>query len=128
METLISIATLLALLCASALCIVLIVVSLRVKDVIGNVEKDVHDVSTHAVPVLENMEYVSSRVKNISDNIDDQVLMIHESIGAIRQVADDVVALERKVQSRIEGPVLDGVAFIAALVRGFRTFFDRLRV
>jgi hypothetical protein len=73
------------------------------------------------------MEYISNRVKSIADNVDDQVMMVRESIGSIREIADDVVALERKVQDRIEGPILDTVAFVSALLKGVRTFVERVR-
>jgi hypothetical protein len=79
------------------------------------------------MPVLENIDYISSRVKSITDNVDDQVMMVRESIGSIRDIADNVVALERRVQERLEGPILDTVAFVAALFKGVRTFTERLR-
>ncbi|MBI4536265.1 MAG: hypothetical protein HY708_08295 [Ignavibacteriae bacterium] len=127
MESFLVYAQLLALLCVSALCIFLMFVLVRVKEILNTVESDLKEVTTRAVPVLENMEYISSRVKNITDNIDDQVMMVHESIGSVRQVVDSIVELERKVQARIEGPLLDGVAFIAALFKGVRTFVERVR-
>ena len=53
--------------------------------------------------------------------------MVRESISSVKQVADNVVELERKVQERIEGPILDTVAFVAATIKGFRTFLERVR-
>jgi hypothetical protein len=46
----------------------------------------------------------------------------------VRQIADNIVAMERKVQDRIEGPILDAVSFVASVFNGVRTFFDRLRI
>jgi uncharacterized protein YoxC len=114
-------------LCLSAACVYLIVVMRRVRDVLSSVEKDIKDVTSRAIPVLENMEYITGRVKSITDSIDDQVLIVRESVGSIREIADNVVALERKVQERIEGPLLDSVAFLVAIVKGVRTFLDRVR-
>ena len=128
MELALNLAKIIALLCLSALCIYMIVVLLRLRDVMTNLEKDVKEITTRAIPVLDNMEYITTRVKNITDNIDDQVAAVRESIGSIRAIADNVVDLERRVQERIEGPILETVGFVAAVFKGVRTFFDRVRI
>lgn len=127
MESLLVVAQILALLCLSALCVYLIVVLLRVRDILVDVEKDLKEMTARALPVLENVEFITARVKSITENIDDQILIVRESIASVKQVADNVVDLERKVQERIEGPILETVAFVAAVFRGVRTFMDRVR-
>jgi phage-related protein len=92
------------------------------------VEKDFKEMTSRALPILENLEYITARVKSITENIDDQVMVVRESISSVRQIADNIVAMERKVQDRIEGPILDAVSFVASVFNGVRTFFDRLRV
>ena len=128
MESLLFIAQIVALLCLSALCVYLIVVLLRVRNILINVEKDLKEMTSRALPILENMEFITSRVKSIAENIDDQVMIVRESIGSIKQVTENIVDLERRVQDRIEGPILDTVAFVAAVFKGVRTFVDRVRV
>ena len=126
-NTLVAIMAILALLCLSAVCVYLIVVLVRLKDVLSGMEKDLKEITSRVLPVLENMEFITARVKSITENIDDQVMMVRESIGSVREIADNIVAIERKMQERIEGPILDSVAFVAALFKGVRTFFDRVR-
>jgi uncharacterized protein YoxC len=126
-QDLLTIAEILALLCVSALCVYLIVVLARVKETLGHVERDVNDLAAHALPILENTEYITARLKSVAENVDDQVLTVRESIASIREIADNVVALERKIQERIEGPVLDGVSYLSAIVTGIRTFIQRVR-
>jgi uncharacterized protein YoxC len=126
-ELALDLAQIIALLSLSALCIYMILVLLRLRDVVTNLEKDVKEITTRAIPVLENMEYITTRVKSITDNIDDQVAAVRESIGSIKAIADNVVDLERRVQERIEGPILEAVGFVSALFKGVRTFFDRVR-
>ena len=127
MQEILIITQVVALLCLSALSIYVIVVLLRVRDILTNVEKDFKEMTTRAIPILENLEFITSRVKGITENIDDQVVSVKESLGTIRQMAMNVVELERKVQERIEGPVLESVAVAAAIVKGVRTFLDRVR-
>ena len=124
---LVVIAQIIALLCLSALCVYMIVVLVRVRDVLGNVEKDVRDITNRALPVLDNMEYITARVKGITDSIDDQVVAVRDSIASVKQVAENVVEMERKVQERIEGPILETVALVSAVFKGVRTFIDRVR-
>jgi uncharacterized protein YoxC len=128
MDIVLTLALIIALLCLSAVCIYLIVVLVRVPDILNTVEKDLKELTARALPVLDNMEFITARVKSITDSIDDQVAIVRDSMGSIREVADNIVALERKVQERIEGPILDSVAFIAAVFKGVRTFVDRVRV
>jgi uncharacterized protein YoxC len=126
-ESVLVIAQILLFLCLSALCIYLIVILLRVRDILNNVEKDLKEMTSRAIPILENMEFITARIKSITESIDDQVMIVRESISSMKQIADNVVALERKVQDRIEGPILESVAFVASVFNGVRTFFDRIR-
>ena len=126
-NTFVVIVEILALLCLSAVCIYLILVLVRLKDVLSGMERDLKEVTSRVLPVLENIEFITAWVKSITENIDDQVMMIRDSIGSVREIADNIVAIERKMQERIEGPILDSVAFVAALLKGVRTFFDRVR-
>lgn len=121
------VAQIVALICVSAVCVYLIVVLLRLKEVLTSFGTDLKEVTARTVPVLENMEYITSRVRNITENIDDQVTIVQESIGSMRDMADNIVALERRVQERVEGPILDTLGFIAAVLKGVRTFFERVR-
>lgn len=127
MESILLVAQIVALVAVTAVCVYLIVVLVRVKDMLSNVERDIRAVTERTMPVLENIDYISARIKSITDNIDDQVLMVRESVGSIREIADNIVALERKVQSQIEGPILETVAFVAAVIKGVRAFSQRLR-
>lgn len=127
MDIILTVSLIIALLCLSAVCIYLIIVLVRVRDILNTVERDLKELTARALPVLDNMEFITARVKSITDSIDDQVAIVRDSMGSIRDVADNIVALERKVQERIEGPILDTVAFAAALFKGVRTFVDRVR-
>ncbi len=127
MEALLVVAQIIALVCISALCIYLIMLVLRVREILVGVERDLKEVTSRALPVLENLESITSRVKSISETVDDQVMIVRESLSSMRQIADSVVELERNVQSRIEGPILETVAFVAAVFKGVRTFVERVR-
>jgi uncharacterized protein YoxC len=127
MQDILVITQIVALLCLSALSIYVIIILLRVRDILNTIEKDFKEMTTRTIPILDNLEFITARVKVITENIDDQVASVRESINSVKQVALNVVELERRVQERIEGPILEGVALAAAVVKGVRTFIDRVR-
>jgi uncharacterized protein YoxC len=116
-----------ALAALSVVCIYLIVVLVRVRGILTLVEEDIKELSAKAIPVLENLETITEKIKNVTENIDEQVESVKESINAVKRIADNIVSFERKVQDRIEEPVLETVGTIAAVIKGVRTFVARLR-
>ncbi len=112
----------------SAVCIYTIVVLTRVKSLLEQTEKEMKEMTSRALPVLDNLEFVTGRAKAISESIEEQVGSLQDSLAAIRTVAEDVVALERKAVQRVEGPILETLAYVAAIVNGVRVFLSRLRI
>ncbi|MCK5571906.1 MAG: hypothetical protein KAJ12_04065 [Bacteroidetes bacterium] len=127
MDSVLIITQIVALVCFSVLSIIFILVLLRFKVMLVGLEEILREFTNKTVPVLENLEAITARLKAISENIDDQVMAVRDSFTAIRSVADNVLDLERQIQERVEGPILETVALIAAVVKGLRTFFARVR-
>lgn len=127
MDTVLAITQIIALVCFSILSIILIAVLLRVKTLVVEAQENLREIRTRSVPLLENLEAITSKVRSISENVDEQVEGVREAITSIRGVAEDIVLLERRVQERVEGPVLDTVAYLVAIIKGLRTFIERVR-
>jgi uncharacterized protein YoxC len=127
MEGFASVVQVLANLSVIALCAFLVAFLVRLKGTLQALEKDVRDLTTRAMPILDNVEVITEKIRNIADNIDDQVELVKDSINSIREIANNVVDLERRIQERIEEPVLETVGTIAAVLKGVRAFFVRLR-
>lgn len=109
------------------LCVFLVAFLLRLKTVLGVIEKDIRDLSTRTAPILDNIEVITDKIRNVTDNVNDQVELVRDSITAIRDIAENVVDMERRIQARIEEPVLETVGTVAAVLKGVREFFVRLR-
>lgn len=127
MDILFIIMQIVALACLSALCVYLILVLVRVRATLASVEKDFKELSSKAIPVFENLEVITEKVKSITESIDEQVEMVKDSIRSVKEVAENIVSFERKVQQRIEEPVLETVSVFVSLFKGVRAFFERLR-
>ncbi len=111
----------------TVLCVYLITVLVRVRNILSVVERDVRDLTAKAVPVFENLEVITEKIKNVTESIDEQVEMVKSSIHSIKEIADNVITMERRIQERIEEPVLDAVGTFAAVFKGVRSFVARLR-
>ena len=127
MESLILVLQIVALLCLSALSVYLIVVLVKVRSILADVEKDFKELSAKAIPVFENLEIITEKIKIVTESIDEQVETVKQSINAVKEVADNIVNFERRVQERIEEPVYDTISIIVSAFKGVRAFVDRLR-
>ncbi|MBI1804447.1 MAG: DUF948 domain-containing protein [Ignavibacteria bacterium] len=126
-NTVLIIFEIIALASLSVLCVYLIAVLVRLRSVLVIIEDDIRELSAKAIPVFENLEIITDKVKNVTESLDEQVDIVKQSIDSVKQMADNIVDFERRVQERIEEPVMDTVSIIAAMVKGVRTFVARLR-
>ena len=111
----------------AALAIYLVIVLAKVKTLLVQIESDVKNVSARVIPVLENMEVITSKLRSITANFDDQMTIITNSVQSIKEIADSIVEFERRVQDRIEAPVLEVAGMLGSVVRGIAAFINRLR-
>jgi len=116
-----------ALAALSILCVYLITVLVRVRSILTFFEQDVRELTSKAIPVFENLEIITDKVKAITENIDEQVEVVKHSILSIKEVADNIVEFERRAQERFEEPVMETIGTIAAILKGVRTFVARMR-
>jgi uncharacterized protein YoxC len=126
-ETVLIIAEIVALVCLVALCIYIIVVLSRLRVVLVNLERDLKAFAERGIPVLENLEEITTKFKNVAATIEQEVGAIKESMAAVQQIAENIVNFEKRVQERVEIPVMEAVSVISAVFKGVRTFFDQLR-
>ncbi len=111
----------------TVLCVYLITVLVRVRNILTVVERDVRDLTAKALPVFENLEVITEKIKNVTESIDEQVEMVKSSIHSVKEIAENVISMERRIQERIEEPVLEAVGTFAAVFKGVRSFVARLR-
>ena len=127
METVLLVAEIVLLGALTGVCGYLITVLVRVRSILSVVERDIRELSSKAIPVLENLEVITDKIKNVTETIDEQVDTVKHSIDSMREIADNIVDFERRVQQRLEEPVLETVGIIAAVFKGLRMFVGRIR-
>ncbi len=126
-NTLLILFEIIALAALTVVCIYLLSVLIRLRNVLAVVEEDVREVSAKVIPVLENLEVITEKVKNVAESIDEQVESVKDSIHSVKEIAENIVRFERQIQDRIEEPVLETVGTFTAIFKGVRTFVARMR-
>jgi len=126
-NSLFMIAQIILVLSLSALAVYLVVVLTKVRSILGHIETDVKEVSVRVIPVLENLEVITSKLRSITANVDDQMTIVKSSVQSIKEIADNIVEFERRVQERVEAPVLEVAGIVGSVVRGIAAFINRLR-
>ena len=73
MESVLLVMQIVALSAVTALCLYLITVLIRVRNILDTVQRDVKAISIRVIPVLDNLEIITDKVKIITEAIGDQV-------------------------------------------------------
>jgi hypothetical protein len=119
-ETVLQVAELAALLSLTALSIYLIVI-------LSGIKRDLAEFVMRAKPVLENLAFITERLKSTAQKIDDHVDIVKSSLNSLKSVADNVLVLEERVQQRIEEPILQVASILGTIVSSVGMFFERFR-
>jgi phage-related minor tail protein len=119
-ETVLTLAEVVALVCVSALCVYLIVV-------LTNLKRDFSEISQRSKPVLDNLAYITDKLKSAAGKIDDQVDIVKGSLNSLRSVAENVLLFEERVQRQLEEPIFQVASVIGAIVTSIAAFIDRFR-
>ena len=127
MDTFRSIVEVVALLSASALCIYLIVVLIRLRELLTLIQKDLTEIGGKAKPVLENLQVITESLKSVSAKIDGQIGLVRGSLESVKNAADNIVAFEQRIQDSLEEPVLRLSTMIAAFVNRIASYFGGAR-
>ena len=118
------------LVCASALCVALIVYLSKITKSVNRLEDEVKDVANKSKPLIlsvnnltEKINSIADDAKKISSDAKDQVDVIKSIISDVKEHADKILDLEEKVRRGIEDPVSGMVQNLSAFVNGINTFW-----
>ncbi len=127
MELLLKIAQIVVLFCLAGLAVYAVVVLVKVKSILGHVETEVKGVSVRAIPVLENLDAITSKLRSITENIDEEVTIVKRSVQSLQNITNNVVDFERRILDKIETPVLDVAGTIGSVISVVASVLKRLR-
>lgn len=116
-----------ALLAIAAAGIYSILLMKDLQKVLNELENSVRQVSEKALPVLDNAEVITQKVRSIAENLDGEFTSLKYAVNSVVNAVNDVVELEKKVKQRIENPVLDVANYISAVAKGIKAFVHVLK-
>jgi uncharacterized protein YoxC len=122
-DTLLDVAQVLALLSVSALCIYVMVVLARLKDLLAALQQNLAEFNLYAKPVLENLLFITEKFRSIAMTIDEQVSVLKESLESIKAAAENVVAFERRVRQLFEEPIVRLTAALSGVMNRVVSWF-----
>lgn len=126
-EIILLIMQIIALGCVSALCIYLIYVLIRVRTILNDIGRDFKSLSSKAIPVFENLEVITNKIKSVSESVSDQIDLVKQSIQSVKDVTANFIDFEKRVLDKIEEPITEIVSILSSFLRGVRTIIDRFR-
>lgn len=120
METVLPYVQAVALISLTALCLYLIVA-------LSGLRRDLAEFVQRSKPVLDNLAFITERLKSTAQRIDDHVDIVKSSLISLKNVADNVLMLEERVQRQLEEPILQVASILGAIVSSVASLFDRFR-
>jgi uncharacterized protein YoxC len=119
-ETVLQIVQVIALLSLTVLCVYLVIV-------LSSLRRDLTEFTQRSKPVLENLAFITEKLKSTAQKIDDHVDIVRGSLRSFKNVADNVLLLEERVQQQLEEPILQVASIIGTIVSSVGLFFERFR-
>jgi len=124
-ESFLQVVQMVALLCASALCVYLIITLVKFNDLFGMLQKDLSEIARNAKPVFENLNVITEKLKSISTKVDEQANMFRDSMESFKMLAENVLEFERRIEQRVEEPIIRVTSVLGGLVDRFSSLFRR---
>ena len=120
METVLPYVQAVALISLTALCFYLIVA-------LSGLRRDLAEFVQRSKPVLDNLAFITERLKSTAQKLDDHVDIVKSSLISLKGVADNVLMLEERVQQKLEEPILQVASILGAIVSSVGSLFERFR-
>ena len=125
METLIQLTKILALFSASALCIYLIVVLVRLNALLQVLQRELVDLNKNLKPILENLNAITDKLRLIAIKVDEQVNMVQGVFVAFKRITENVTRFEERFQQLLEEPLMRVSALFSNVINRVVSMFGR---
>lgn len=94
---------------------------------VDDLQMDVNKYRDKVEPLIDDTHEVIKRINNISDKIENGVDSVNEAIRNVKDVVNNVVEFEQRIQRKIEPPVFDTINTYIAIIKGIKTFIEKIK-
>lgn len=91
---------------------------------IENLSKDISDVKPKVTEAIDKINSISENVNSVVKKVNDNIDILGTVVVRIKDTADSIIDFEKRIQTRIEPPVMDTLNTITAVSAGVKTFID----
>ena len=121
-----SIALIILLLSASALCIFLIIYFNRITKSVENLNVELHNIADQITPVVESLQILSKNLSYLSDDVRTEINKVRWIIDEIKLRAELIFNFEENIREKIGAPAENLIKNLEAIKRGFSVFWQSL--
>ncbi len=125
--TVLTVFNLILLVCASALCIALIIYIGRITKSVKQIETQVTNLSGEMKPLIESVTDLSGKLTQLSDDANEQVDSVKHIISSVRDRVDVILDFEESIRGGLEPPIKGLVKNLSAFYDGVNTFINTYR-
>ncbi len=119
--------TILLMVCASALCVALVVYIGRITKSIKEIEIDMKDISLQLKPLIASTTNLSEKLNKLSEEAKKPISAINDIAEDIKDRVDTVLAFEEKLREGIEEPASRLIRSLSAIANGVNAFWNAYR-
>jgi uncharacterized protein YoxC len=80
--------------------------------------------STQLPTLLERVEQLSVKATQTFDETNQKLAVMGDALDQFRQISERINWLERRLQEKIEGPLMDAAKVVAGVTKAIKTFAD----
>ncbi len=131
METLLYVLTAIILIASLVLIIVGVRLLLRLDTVVEHAQQTLAQsqellgtLTTQLPSVLSTIEQLSQKASVTFDQANQKLSTMGDAFDNFRQVSERINCLERRLQEKIEGPLMDAAKVVAGVTKAIKTFAD----
>lgn len=115
------------LICASVLCIALVIFLSRISKTVREIEIEIKDLTLEMKPLIASATNLSEKLNQLSESADNQLLVTRNIVSKVNNRVDTILDLEERIRRGFEGPVLDFIKGFSAIANGISAFWNAYR-
>ena len=120
----VSIFSVILLVCASVLCIALVIYLNRITRSIKDIQSEIQNFTSEIKPLIASSTNLSEKLNHLSNEAGNQLNVTKGIVNKFDERVDTILELEEKVREGFAGPVLDLIKSLSAITNGVSAFWN----
>lgn len=113
-----------------SLIVLVLILKAKVKILVGKVEvlhEDVTNFRTKLDPLIDDTAILVKGVNQITDKLGDGIDTSRRILEKVQNTVESINSFQKRIQDKVEPPIMDTINTYSAFVKGIRGFIDALK-